>query len=514
MSEIAKLAEDIAVSGTTHVFGITGSGASLLLCDCLEKVGLRVIRTQFEGSAGIMAGTVGRLTGKPGVALTIKGPGVANLIPGLAVSSYESFPLVALSEAYPPGSPPSRAHKRLDHATLAAPVTKAVRPLSAKGPGFLDAAAFACAEIPGPVLLELTGAVLEDSAPLHGATAPACNQAVVDLVAAARKPVVIAGTLAIRQGWGSALASLGVPVFTTAAAKGIIDEALSHAANVFTFAGLAQTPEAHLLAEADLVVGFGLRPAELLATKPFPCPAVNIEAVADVPGADAFKFAGIAATSQAPDIFAALAGKQWGHDRLSALLSTLDAVMLDQFLPGRAFRAIEQRFGRAARLVLDTGYFCTIGEHVIRAARADLCLMSAQGRYMGTGLPMALGAALCDQSVPTVAVLGDGGIGMYVGELRLAVERKLPLLLILMSDGRFGSIATRAIKDNLTLAPLTPADPSWLRVMDGFGLPATHVTDEDGLHRALAGWNPADGPAYVEITFPAIPYERMIAGIR
>jgi hypothetical protein len=50
--------------------------------------------------------------------------------------------------------------------------------------------------------------------------------------------------------------------------------------------------------------------------------------------------------------------------------------------------------------------------------------------------------------------------------------------------------------------------------MDGFGLPATHVTDEDGLHRALAGWNPADGPAYVEITFPAIPYERMIAGIR
>ncbi len=514
MSEIDKLAADIAVAGTTHVFGITGSGASLLLCDRLEKVGLRVIRTQFEGSAGIMAGTVGRLTGKPGVALTIKGPGVANLIPGLAVSSYESFPLVALSEAYPPGSPPSRAHKRLDHATLAAPVTKAVRPLSVKGPGFLDAAAFASAEIPGPVLLELTGAALEDAAPLPVAAAPDCNQTVIDRVAAARKPVVIAGTLAIRQGWGSALARLEVPVFTTAAAKGVIDETLPQAANVFTFAGLEQTPEAHLLAEADLVVGFGLRPAELLATKPFPCSAVNIEAVADVPGGDAFKFAGIAAASQAADIFTALAGKSWGHDRLSALLSTLDAVMLDKFLPGRAFRAIEMRFGRTARLVLDTGYFCTIGEHIIRAPRADLCLMSAQGRYMGTGLPMALGAALCDQSVPTVAVLGDGGIGMYVGELRLAVERKLPLLLILMSDGRFGSIATRAIKDNLTLAPLTPADPSWLRVMDGFGLPATRVTDEEGLHRALAGWKPADGPAYVEIAFPAVPYERMVAGIR
>lgn len=514
MSEVEKLAADVAAAGTTHMFGITGSGASLLLCDRLEKAGVEVIRTQFEGSAAIMAGTVGVLTGRPAVALSIKGPGVANLMPGLAVSSFENFPMVAVSEAYPPGSSPSRAHKRLDHSSMVAAVTKAVRQLSAKGPGFIEAAACSVAEIPGPVLLEMTGVAIEDGPSLPVALVPPPDPGAIDRVAAAKKPVIIAGTLAVRQGWGGALARLRIPVFTTASAKGLIDETLPHAANVFTFTGLENTPEAKLLVEADLVIGLGLRPSELLATKPFPCPAINVEAVSDVPGAEAFKFSAVATTRQASDIFSALEAKSWGLERLTVQLKQLDAMMLDGFLPGRAFRTLEDHFERKARLVLDTGYFCTIGEHAIRAARSDLCLMSGQARYMGTGLPMAIGAALCDASVPTVAVLGDGGIGMYVGELRLAVERRLPLLVLLMSDGRFGSIATRAIKDCLTQAPLTPSDPSWMGVIAGFGLPTTQVANEDGLRQALAAWNPAAGPAYIEATFPPEPYERMVAGIR
>lgn len=514
INEVIRLAQDIAAAGIGHVFGITGSGQSLLLCDQLERAGISVVRTQFEGSAGIMAGTVGRLTGTPGIALTIKGPGVANLIPGLALCNFEGFPMVAISEAYPPGSPPARAHKRLDHAALAGPVTKAVFPLSHRGPGLCDAVACAVSEIPGPVVIELTGVGLEDSAPLPQPAKQQPDGAVVALVAAAHRPVVIAGTLALRQGWGDALERLSIPVFTTAAAKGLIDETLPHAANVFTSTGLELTPEAHLLAEADLVVGLGLRPGEVLATKPFPCPAINVEVVAGVPGSEAFEFFGVAAAEQAEAVIAALADKHWGLDMLATLLGRLDQVMMDGFLPGQAFRTLEERFDRRARLVLDTGYFCTIGEHAIRAARSELCLMSGQGRYMGAGLPMAIGAAICDKTIPTVAVLGDGGIGMYVGEARLAVERCLPLLVLLMSDGRFGSIATRAIKDGLTQAPLTPADPSWMRVMDGMGLPATRVASREELQRALAAWDPATGPAYIEVVFAPEPYERMVAGIR
>jgi acetolactate synthase-1/2/3 large subunit len=514
MSEIEKLADEMASAGTTHVFGITGSGASLLLCDRLERRGVEIVRTMFEGSAGIMAGTAGRLTGRPSAAVTIKGPGLANLIPGLAVSAFESFPMVALCEAYPPGSPPSKAHKRLDHATMTRPVVKSACPLTERGPGFADMWRVAQDEVPGPVLLDLAGPIPDWSEPLPVRIAPPGNAAVIDRIAAAKRPVVIAGSLAVRLGWAEALSKLRIPVFTTASAKGAVDEQLPHAAGIFTAVGLQLTPEASLIEAADLVVGLGLRPAELLATKPFVCPAVNIEAVAEIAGCEAFQFCAVTSVDAAGQVFAELGEKSWGIDEVMHCRSRLEHALLEGFLPGRAFRAIEDRFDRRARIVMDTGYFCTIGEHAIRAARSDLCLMSAQGRYMGTGLPMALAAAMCAPAEPTIAVVGDGGIGMYVGELRIAVERKLPLLVVLMSDGRFGSIATRAIKDKLSATSFTPADPSWLKVVDGFGVPVRRAASDEQLRDALQAWRPEDGPGYIEIAFDPDPYERMVAGIR
>ena len=114
-----------------------------------------------------MAGTVGRLTGKPGVALTIKGPGgQPGPRPGGVV--HESFP-VALSEAYLPIAAVPRA-QATDHATLAALVTKAVRLLSKRSgvPGRAPWPAPSSRAGAGA-----TGAVLIDAAPLPVATAPA-----------------------------------------------------------------------------------------------------------------------------------------------------------------------------------------------------------------------------------------------------------------------------------------------------------------------------------------------------
>jgi thiamine pyrophosphate-dependent acetolactate synthase large subunit-like protein len=254
---------------------------------------------------------------------------------------------------------------------------------------------------------------------------------------------------------------------------------------------------------------------EMLATKPFSCPAVNLEVVAHLPGCEAFQFDAIGGICNASAVFSILETKSWGLNDLREQLAALDvAILAGLFLPGQAFRAIDLRFQRKVRLVMDTGYFCTIGEHVWRAARPDLCLLSGQGRYMGTALPMAIGAALHDSFVPTVAVMGDGGIGPFVGEIRLAVERRLPLLVVLMSDGRFASIATRAIHEHLTLKPLTPQDPSWLRIMEGFGLPVCRVETEAAFKDALERWHPTEGPAYIEIAFNADAYERMVVGIR
>ena len=111
-------------------------------------------------------------------------------------------------------------------------------------------------------------------------------------------------------------------------------------------------------------------------------------------------------------IFSALEEKAWGVDEVQGCLKKLrDEKLSHSFLPAKAFHVVERHFQHHCRLVLATGNFCTIGEHVWRVPKPEWYLAAGQGRYMGTGLPLALGGSLYDQDVPTVAFLGDGGVG-------------------------------------------------------------------------------------------------------
>ena len=185
-----------------------------------------------------------------------------------------------------------------------------------------------------------------------------------------------------------------------------------------------------------------------------------------------------------------------------------------QFLPTTIFGILRNYFGNEVRLVLDTGSFCTIGEHLWPADNPLLFLSSGNSRYMGTALPMAIGASIFDPKVPTIAVVGDGGIGMYISELRLAVKYKLPLLVLLLSDGGYGSIRSQAIRNGLNQDPLVFSDSSWLAVMDGFGVSGYKVSDEDTFSNSISHWKPSEGPFFIECHFEPDKYMKMTQGLR
>ena len=513
MTEILRLAEQIADSGLERVFGLTGSGPSLDLVDSLSKLGVDFVRTQFEGSAAIMAGTTARLSGRSGVAITIKGPGLTNLIPGLAFAWFESQPVVAICEAYAYDAPESKAHKRLDQHQLLGAVTKRTSYLTGDSDIYSRHARLAEAEVPGPVAIQLAEGVAKSSESVSHECA--LDAGVVDFVQKSSKPVLIVGSLAVRKRWSDQLEQLRVPVFTTAAAKGVMDETHPYSAGVFTGVGLELAPESSLLEQADAVIGIGLRPAEVLETRKYAAVMVNLDTISCIPGSDAFGFCATSGEVHLKDVFAALSSKEWGAETVAEAMSNLRLGMnCNRFLPWHAYELIAQRFSQDCRLVLDTGNFCTVGEHAWRAKRADLCLLSGQGRYMGTALSMAIAAALHDATVPTIVVCGDGGIGPLIGELRLSMERELPILVILMTDGRFASVAGRAIRSGLGLAALTMTEPSWFEIMSGFGLWARKAADEREFESALHSWKPDDGPGYIELKFDPDAYERMVASLR
>ncbi len=507
---IERVAKILAERTVGPSFGIPGGGPSLALIDIMTAAGRPFITTHFEGSAALMAGAVGRLSGAPGLAMAIKGPGFANMAAGLATCRLEALPVVAAVEAYGHDVGPIKQHKRLGHAGIADDVAKAHVSLAASTDEITLACASAGEETPGPVILELAET---STGKMDTPKKPSTNQTeFFRLLTQAKTPVVIAGTLAIRYGVGAALESLDIPVFTTAAAKGVVDERRVNAAGIFTGAGADLAPETQLMPGADLVVGIGLRAQELLSLDAITCQIISVEAVSP---AAPNRYAALVSPGELTETFAALAGKSWGLDELvTAKANLANALLGAPFLPAHCFSALGARFGTGYRLVLDTGHFCTIGEHMTPVAAPDRYLSSAMGRSMGAALPLAIGGALHDAEIPTVLAIGDGGIGMFFSELRIAVAHRLPILVLFMRDGAFGSIRSAAKARGLNEAPLIIGQPSWRGAAEGIGLQSTAADDEQSFVDALREWRPADGPGLIEVGFPADPYRDMTSTLR
>ena len=494
----AELAAVLATRASEPVLAVPGGGASLDLLDALQDLDREVRTVHHEATAAIAAGVAHRLYGRgPGVAVGIKGPGLANLVPGLGLATLEGRPVLAVVEAHPPGS--TAVHKRMDHAALASGVAKGIG-AAADADAVAAGVDLALAERPGAVVLELApGAAPEPTRTAPAASGPGpVRPAGPDAAAltAARRPVVVAGTAALRAGWGEALAAASVPVATSAAAKGLVDERRPPAAGVVTGAGGPRSPEAALLAEADLVVAVGLDPRELLAPLDGP-PVVAVDPHA----------------TPAAEVLGALRTDGWDldvvHGRVTALRDAL--VAAHPFLPAAVLATVADHLPES-RLVVDTGDHCTVAEHVWLAGHRTAFLGAGASRWMGTGLPTALGAAMYDRALVTVAAVGDGGIGGTFGELTLAVEAELPLLVLVLDDGGFASIRGRAVARGHRTAPLEHPPRGWARAAEALGLDAVEVTTTAALADAVDAWR--GHPLLVHCRHDPAAYLAMTEGLR
>ncbi|HYS17510.1 MAG TPA: thiamine pyrophosphate-binding protein [Candidatus Binatia bacterium] len=516
---IAELADALVTEGVRAIFGIPGSGLSLDLIAALERRDVPFYATCHEGAAAIMAGAFGRRTRTLGCSISIKGPGLANMLGGVLVNRYEQRPTLSVAEAFGTATPLSRQHKRLDHALAVAPYTKAYAALGDPGATMSALATTARAEIPGPVHLDLDADAAPSSPPPVAGSPPPGEGAWAELerrVTRSERPAVIAGSLATRRPWGARLAALRIPVFTTFAAKGVIDETLRFAAGVFTGDGQALSPEARVLAEADLVVGLGLRNLEVLNARPLPCPVAIFDVVGG-PTGDGFEPIARGPARDDADfgrLLDTLGGKAWGEDVVTDATRRVRARLTDnEWLPGALYLALEQALPDVGCFVVDTGYFCTVAEHVWRARSAEAFVASANGRSMGAGWPSAIGVALADRSRPTVCAVGDGGIATYFADLKLAIAERLPVLFLLLSDGRFGSVGGPAAARGVSSRATTVARPSWFKAVEMLGCPAEPVGDVGAFVTALKRWDCA-GPLFIEAVFDAALYAGMIDGVR
>jgi acetolactate synthase-1/2/3 large subunit len=513
MSNISKLAEQISSSSLEFVFGIPGSGLSLQLLDILEKCKIKFVRTHMEATAPLMAAGAWIATGKPSAAISIRGPGITNMLPGIAACHFERLPVITISEAVSESSPPELAHKRINHREILKAVSKRVFYLS-EDFSFSDILKFATNETPGPVHIELCAGEHIEKYSIKEIP-PSDDKIILSAIHKSVRPVVIVGTFANRRPWRDILNRLKIPVFTTAAAKGAVDESSPHVAGIYTGVGLELSPEHSLLPQADLIVGIGLVHNEVLSAKPFNIPSINIINPDHISRCSGFAFQYLLDEGRFKDIAVELSLKNWGTDDVRASQERLrKTVLIEDFSPVHVFESIERTFKGCVRIGLDTGNFCVLGEHFCRIRRPDFYLSSGQGRYMGIGIPLAIGAAIHDRLTPTVVCVGDGSIGMFFSELKIVAEMNLPICIILMRDAFFASVRATALAKKMSDISLKIANPSWIKAVESFGIKSLEATDAKIIEDSLKRWNPAEGPLYIEAVFNPNTYMNATKNIR
>jgi acetolactate synthase I/II/III large subunit len=518
VSDIPFLARELVRLGTKSVFGIPGEGPSLLLLDELEKCGCAFHLVSHEAAGALAAAGFGRIAGAPGVSLSIKGPGFSNMLSGIASNWLDRNPVLSLSESYGPGSSLHGQHKRLDHATMAGPVVKAYG--DNVSPELLPKLWDLClTEEPGPVHLDISHNMQRTFAESDDKIVQPCRHfmspAVASRIDKAQRPVVIAGALATRRPWFRHLATLRIPVFTTFAGKGAYDETLPYSAGVFTNSGGPVSPEREILPKSDLIVGLGLRTTEILAVRPLPAPLIawdelagtskGLEPVAEEVGGSADFLQGIER----------LGDRQWGESDLYRAKETLGARLnVRSWLPAGVFHAAQQALPESTVFVLDTGSFCTIGEHTLKARRPLQIIGSALARSMGVAIPMGVGAGLAGRGTPVVVVTGDGGMRMYPEIISVAVRENLPMLVLLMADGFLSSVRQSAFKTGLSQKYLRVDSSRWGATVQASGCPAERIECFADLESALTHWKQSPGPLLMELPFDADQYMLMTDGIR
>jgi acetolactate synthase I/II/III large subunit len=510
--------------GVKYAFGVTGGGKSLELISKLVANDISYYPVAHEAAAAIMAGACCRDGKTRAVAISIKGPGFVNLVPGILLNHYEGRPALTISEAYGDSTPEYRMHKRAGHYEMISTYVKGYQKVGDTTDGIKKLFAIAQSECPGPVHLDLcnkpvtSDVTVKKGTEYLGSTQSQDTSEVYALIKTAERPAVIFGSCMSRNVDGNIFEGLQVPVVTTAAAKGYFDEFNEYSGGIITGEIKQLSPEETILKKADLIIAFGLRNTEVIVPGKFLQPLIIFDRI-DEDLHDGFDadicYTGSNMIEIAEEVRGLLQEKQWGKDIVQGHRAAIEKeLFVDEWLPAVVFRSLERGVGNDPVLCIDTGLFCTIGETVWKAATPHNFCGSSNSRFMGTALPTAIGIACMDKTRTVICVAGDGGMTPYLNEIKTAVYNKLPIIFVLMSDGGYGTVAASSNDKRIPKDIFTINDPVLYRAVEGLGCRSVYVKDIEGFEKTLEDYDHSKGPIFIETRFEANRYMEMAKNLR
>jgi acetolactate synthase I/II/III large subunit len=517
-------------AGARAIFGMPGGGSNLDIIEAARRQGLRFVLAHTETAGALMAAAQAEITRSPGVCLSTLGPGAASLVNGVAHAWLDRVPLVVLTDAMPPAARQRFEHQNLPHAALFRPIAKFTGDLTSDGADALltEALARAMGDPPGPVHIDCEPGVMEvethshepRDAPERRAERPRLPQAAKRLLRPAKRPLAIVGLGARGPGDASAVRALcerrRVPVLTTYKAKGVVDTRHPLYAGLFTLGDI----ERPLVESADVLLTVGLDPVELLPRAwPWRQPILHCArwpAASDQMPLGETAIGDLARLLQ--DIEESLPhASSWTPDALAAQRERQIAAVTPTtggLTPGRAVAAIGEVSATAQHVTVDAGAHMFPVMTLLPANVPNRILISNGLSTMGYALPAAVGAALLAPREPVLAIAGDAGLLMCLGELRTAARERLRVVVVVFADGELSLIRIKQDRRGLTPEGVSLGHVDWPQAAASLGLRSFRARDEASLARRVAEALSGDGPALVEAQVDPRGYGQMLQALR
>ena len=528
------IADALRAAGVRYAFTVPGE-SFLGLLEGLAAAGIRVIATRHEGGASFMAEAHAQLTGRPAAALGTRAVGAANLAIGIHTARQNSTPLFALVGQVERAFKGREAFQEVDQVESFGRLTKfAAEPPSAGDvPGVLDEAIRqALGGRPGPVLLSFAEDLLDEEMnepPLELSKPPVPRpeveeiRAVLQLLASAKRPVILAGVGVLRARTSSDLTRfaelLHVPVIAAWRRGDVISN--DHPLFLGTTGYGAPEVVRERLERADALLVIGCRLNEI-ATFGYRIPTdaakwAHVDLAPREPGAG-LRAPDIAVRSDARAFLRAANQRLRGAVLDAALVeerraaNTADraaweeAAVVDRgdwpgpgVHPGRTIATLRRVLPDDAIITLDAGNFGGWAARGFRFRRPGTFLGPTSGA-MGYGLPAAIAAALVHRDRAVVALVGDGGLAMTMAELETAVREHTRIVVICFNNERYGTIRMHQDRREHGDAIATDLGPiDFAAVGRACGTRGVRVESDDAFEPALRQALAGDRPTVIDL---------------
>jgi len=494
-----------------YIFGVPGE-ENLDLLESLRTSTIQLVVTRHEQVAGFMAATYGRLTGKPGVCLSTLGPGATNFVTAAAYASLGGMPMLMITGQKPILQSRQARFQVIDTVAMMRPLTKMAKQIIDAGniPTLVrDAFRVAQSERPGPVHLELPEDIAAQlterfavipSTPMPRPVAPvSAIQRAVEMIAAARHPLIVMGGGANRPGLAPALSDavsrLGIPFFNTQMGKG----AVSGNSELFIgTAALSDGDYVHLAVNrADLIITVG---HDTVEKPPFIMreggpPVIHIDF--NPANIDQIYFPDMEVLGDIADSMSRLADtleSKLAHDssyfkKVQQLVLTHVAERADDLryplAPQRLAADVRKVMPDNGILCLDNGMYKIWFARNYRTHISNTILLDNALATMGAGLPSAMMTALLYPEKRVMAICGDGGFMMNSQDLETAIRLSLNLVVLIVEDRGYGMIRWKQEAEGFANYGLSFNNPDFVRYAEAYGAKGTRVNATDELVPAL-----------------------------